>query len=465
MRDYAELGRQRVRGRRAGAAAQHVGFARVWALASSGGVTAALVLLLALILFLEAMSGGTWGPVEEPGRLGPLMMRLLLSLLTVNLIAVAAQRAEGWWRGVQGPSVEVARPLGKRAQAPLAAWEGVLKGAGARGVRVTSGALWGERSGLVAWVGVTALHMAALALLWHHALSVDDPHPAELTLVEGQPVEALQLPTKRAGVVRRQPLQIFTGYRFDIEGAEQLRALLSGATDSVSLGQGAALVMNRAGEQGDGVRVAFNARGEATLYDKTVLRLKEARNDARPAGATFSVSLADGQLFKKRVGRGHTLAWPGGPGFSVIDLDADRGGQGAAVKLMPIGGGEAFWMYAQAPTLVASRLPPGVGLEVVEVHNGLVLTLEVVPPQGGLLPALGVSLLLLGGALLLLRPSTTLTLRDEGDRLTIEGSSINDAAGLPIRLQALAQLCADSPPALAGGPADPTIDTSTGQGA
>jgi hypothetical protein len=465
MRDYAELGRRRTRGQRTAqhTAQQDGGFAeagpltKAWGVWSSAGVTLGLSAVLAVALLMQALGGGAGNGLWGAG-VGPLMLRLVLVLLTVNLIAVTIEKAGAWRAGQTTGGLEVAKIINTHD----ALWDETLSKAGAhnihrdntphthKGQRLRR--WWAHRNALLAGTGTLLLHAAGLALLWQHALAVDDPPLAEMTLIEGQPVEAWSLPDTAqsqglsSALVTRNPLRVFSGYEFDIERAEQLRPLL-GKDQRVPHGDPAVLVMRRAGETGDGQRIAFDPQGRITLSDDTVFRIKRVRNDLRPASATFGISLPDGQMFVRRVGRGHTLNWPGGPSLSVVELEVDRRGQGPAVKFLPLGsvmGGdvsEGFWMYAQAPELVSQRLPEGASIELHELHNGLVVTLEMVPPQHNLLPALGVALLLLGGTLMLAKPSTTLTLRDEGDRIVLEGGSLNDISGLPERLQAMAAFC------------------------
>ena len=460
MRDYAELGRQagqrgRARSRRHG----DVGLGRVWGVIASPFATLALELLLAILLILESAGPGATLPSEDPGRFGPMGLRVLLALLATNLLASSLERL---WpllkprvvrrrRGsVLGEgTLQWSAPLPEMENNPrLSAWltEMGAKAAGEPAPRRGLGS-----SGRAGPIGVILLHVAGLVMLTGYALGIDDAVPGWITLRGDVEAEALQHTSGLStSVALSTPTQGFSGYRFTLRNAEALKPLLSmGTKPNPELGKASVEVFDLQrekvepedpkGRQANPINIPVDRRGRVRLPDGSSLRVVSLREVAQPSAAVVRVTELGGDVRIERYPKGQSLVLKGGVFLTVMDITRDRlGFLGPAVQLKT-DEGEPFWVYQHAPGLVDLERPDiAANFEVLETQPSIEATFEHNRPSEGLLAPMGIVLMLIGGVFLLIQEHTSVELIDEVDRLVIQGTSFNDMSGLPARMQMLA---------------------------
>lgn len=424
MRDYAEIGWRVQSGRRRGRTTTSSSgvLARAWQALASLGTTTALLVVTAAVLLLEASGTGPVLPVADPGRLGPLALRVTLVLLGANLLAVFLQRLLPALLPRRATAADLAPALAVEHRAPLPDasadpdLERVLHDAGLTAVRRAGPRRAIGLRGTVPMLGAVLATAGAGCLLVALVTAIDDPAPGELSLIDGETVETLRYDTRSA-----DPLEVFLGLRFTLRESDALVRALEGDPQ-------AAGALEVEYPNGGTERVALRPASTIGLGDGSWLRLASLRTISKPTRATLRVvppGGSDGELQEVALGRGLRV---GGATLTVTALRTEfLENFGPAVQLAPARG-RPFWVFGRSPEL-STGWPhlDGHRVELVELSSSHVVTLERFVPQSQTLPAVGLALLVLGAVLLLAASQLSVEVTDEVDRVVVRTSSINNA--------------------------------------
>lgn len=412
MRDYAEIGREKLRGGHR--AKRHESrLEELWSALGSSSATLALELLLVALLVLESVSPGNGLPEADPSRLGPTALRIVLMVLGVQLVIRFLYRLlpAMWSRRAASEELEIESAMEARMvlppleeDPPLTAW---LEAEGGHARASGRRRAFGVRGRLALW-GVPLVHLGLWLVLWGFAWTLEEPAAARLKVSPGETVEVLEV-GKSA---------LFTGATFTLEASEGFEGLLPG----VDGGRAPQLVVRDA-SRGEERTLDLEARRSQALPDGSQVRLRSVRWVPDAGVARVRVN---GDM--REVRAGETLA-VGGESYGVSGMSLSyKKVMGPALRLEKASG-ETVWVFEGQPGLAEAWGIPR-GLELVSVQPQFELELERYAAQEPLPFALGLGLMLLGGGLLLSQRQISMEVVDEVDRLVVKGSSTNDVVSV-----------------------------------